>query len=399
MTTEESRSFRQLRIDEILGLQREPAKEAWLKAEMGLDDISAAAELGFSSNYFQNLVAQEFVYKLSEGTRLEELPTLSKSLETACWKAVFNQVKLDGSAAIDTPLCKQLRLKLRRLFEAGFSIREINQGYDIDESQIISLLMLGLAESGLSLRRIGNEFGVTAEAARRRIALLGVSVNALRRDLSREAENKASRLRERLEAWITAHPGCYISEISNFFNISDIEIKQARPKNLKRLVIGSRPKKSLTNQSLYTREEILDALRLAYQIVNPAMTMYSVSDTRPLTSTTYENLCKGKRVRGPSRGRIIQKFGSWSSACEEAGVPSVKPLRDSYERIWTEEQLIEKVAEFISSGEFLGADSYDKWARLDSSRPSSGTLRNQLGKWSDCHKYALAHLRKKWTSG
>ena len=103
-------------------------------------------------------------------------------------------------------------------------------------------------------------------------------------------------------------------------------------------------------------------------------------------------------VEGDSKLVIEQVFGTWKEACEEAGVAYIASVRDLYEIRWTNEELINQIAEFISTTESRSAESFDAWCRLDSSRASLGTVRNQIGSWSDSYELALINLRKLWTS-
>jgi hypothetical protein len=95
--------------------------------------------------------------------------------------------------------------------------------------------------------------------------------------------------------------------------------------------------------------------------------------------------------------RIIQVFGTWKTACEKANVPSVDAIRNSYDRRWTDEQLVEQIAEFILTTESHSHEKFDEWSRPKNSAASIGTIRKQLGSWSDSYELALFHLRKKWT--
>ena len=71
---------------------------------------------------------------------------------------------------------------------------------------------------------------------------------------------------------------------------------------------------------MFSREQILEALRKAYELRNPSMSMYSVSETIPLTGPFYDEMRNAGSVYGPHRMRVLQIFGTWKSACEEAGV-------------------------------------------------------------------------------
>lgn len=397
MSLSDSHAEWKRRKDEIERLAIEPATEAWSHVEFSLDEEISATELGYPIKYFQNLIAYEFVRKLNAGTNFAEFPKLSSDLEKMCWQRVCGTVKADLSAAVDTSLCKQLRLKLLSCYRDGVSIQEISQSFDIEQKQARALVMLALAEAELSLKELEAEFRVTRERARQILANLGVSTKSLRAQQSAARENRKVEFKKSIEAWIAAHPGCYISEIAEYFGVTESAIREIKPQNFKKLVIGGSARVDSTTSPKFPREQILEALRKAYGLRNPSMSMYAINETQPLTGPFYEKLRRDGSVFGPSRARVLQVFGTWKAACEEAGVPSVDAVRDSYERLWTFEQLIEQIAEFISTAEFPSIQRFDEWCRLDDSRASFGTIRNQIGPWPESHEIALLYLRKKWT--
>jgi len=398
VSIENQGSSRQFRIDEILSLQGEPAVEVWRKFEVGGDDVSAAEELGYPIEYFRNLFAQEFISRLSSGESFTAFPKLTSELDIVCWNTVSAKVKLGLPVIVESPLCIQFRLKLLSLHRNGVPIRDIGKKFNLDKVEIRALLMLALAEDGLTLNEIGDEFKLTRERARQIIAKLGISVRSLRQQQSNEAEQEELNLIASIESWLTEHPGCRLSEIASAFNVTEIAIQRLGLRNLQRLVLRSSPKINTNNSKVFSREQILEALRKAYELRNPSMSMYSVSETIPLTGPFYEEMRNAGSVYGPHRMRVLQIFGTWKSACEEAGVPSVEAVRDTYERRWTEEQLIEQLAEFISVSESSSRNDFDEWCRLDDSRASVGTIQNQVGPWFDVYESALLLLRQRWTN-
>ena len=151
MSIENTKSAQQLRLKEILGVEREPALEVWKKVEAGNDEASSAEELGFPIEYFYTLLAQEFVTRLNEGQSFTEFPKLSPDLETYCWKKVANLCTSDFPTLIEAPLCKQFRLKLLVLFYGGMTLQESVEKYDLIQNQAKALLMIALAEDGITL--------------------------------------------------------------------------------------------------------------------------------------------------------------------------------------------------------------------------------------------------------
>lgn len=398
MNTDHLSSERKRRIDEITGLQREPAVEAWNQLQLGLNEESIAIELGYQIEYFRKLVSDEFIHKLNDDISFLDFPKLSTTLECLCWQRVCKALVFDHPETIETQLCKQLRLKLLNLFRSGISSKEIAQFFGLNEKKANALIMLALAEDDLTLNEIGNVFCITREGVRKTINNLGVSVKSIRLKKSKTNERNQDSLRESIESWVNSHPGCYFSEIISVFNVREADVLTLCPQILRKLTIGLRPNQASEKLKRYTREQILAALLAAYEFRNPLMSMYSATETRPLTGPYYEDLVKKGKIFGPTRSRILQIFGTWKAACEEAGVPSVDAVRDSYELRWTDEELINQLAEFISTSESVSVESFDAWCRLDNSRASSGTLRNQIGVWSESYELGLMQLRQQWIS-
>jgi hypothetical protein len=122
---------------------------------------------------------------------------------------------------------------------------------------------------------------------------------------------------------------------------------------------------------------------------------------KPLSHQSYTALLREGRVKGPSVARIVQLFGSWTTACNEVGVTSGEPLRSNYERTWTEDDLLNHVERFLRDTAFRGAShQFDQWrATVNHSEkvPSLGTVRNIVGgTWNDIRSQALRRMRAKW---
>ena len=412
MDIENQRSSRQFRINEILSLEREAAVEAWKKFEVFGDDVSVAEELGYPIEYFRKLFAQEFIHRLDSGTDFTEFPKFSKPLEDFCWNALCLLFKPNLQEKILEPGCIQLRVKLSLLYQENGDVtkiskrssramlKELSEKFDLSQDQIRTLIMIAMAEEGLRLEQIAMQFKLSRERVRQIVSLFGVSPIAVRQNarkkLDCEKEKKQAVLLNLIEPWINTHPGCYLSEITSTLGVTESEVRQICPNLFKKLVLGGKRRKILKN-SKFTSKQILECLRQAYNLRNPSMSMYAVEETWPLTGTFYEKLCNSGAVRGPSVQRIIQIFGTWKEACENAGIPSGEALRANYALRWSDDELIELLVEFISTNEPTSVGKYDEWSRIDENRPSVGTLRNQLGPWSETYSLALLHMRRKWT--
>lgn len=123
----------------------------------------------------------------------------------------------------------------------------------------------------------------------------------------------------------------------------------------------------------------------------------------PLSHQAYTTLVREGRVKGPSVARIVQLFGSWTTACAEVGVASGEPLRKNYERRWTRDEILDHVERFLGDPTYRGAShQFDTWRAAtngDGSVPSLGTVRNLVGgTWNEIRTTALRRMRARWAA-
>lgn len=91
----------------------------------------------------------------------------------------------------------------------------------------------------------------------------------------------------------------------------------------------------------------------------------------------------------PSSARIIQRFGSWSSACAAAGL-STRSASRTYTRAFDETTVAAAVARYLAepgcTGSYAG---YAAWAQRIEGAPSAQTVRNTLGSWAQAKAAAV----------
>lgn len=208
-----------------------------------------------------------------------------------------------------------------------------------------------------------------------------------------KAENELS---FQLANWVRTHLGITINELAAAFEISTEEVLRLLSAESKMLVLQEDPfgefvlllgeeRKSSGNSITYSRESILRSLQKAAEYENP------------LSSTTYSNLISNNHLVGPSVPRILQIFGTWRRACQIAGVQSLAPVRQNYEKNWTDEDMIEWVIRFIRSTFLASYHEYEKWAKGIDGAPSGSTLRNYMGNdWISVRREVLRRCRNLW---
>jgi DNA-binding CsgD family transcriptional regulator len=291
----------------------------------------------------------------------------------------------------------RLRRHCLRLHKQGRSLEEIQKLMALDERTSRSLLAVALVESGWTLEAAGSHVGLSRERVRQVARASGINVRALKRSRRRAGEQASSQLQRRIRDWIRSHPGCRLDEVAAALHLESLE-KRDVPRDVAHLVLGA-PSDKMRASVQFSKESIIAALRDAFEIRNPLSSMYSEDTRRPVSGPYYDKLRKLGEVEGPSSVRVIQVFGSWSAACELAGVPSPPPNRATYTRRWTDDDLISHLADFLTCGASSSYDKFDVWARQSQDRPSAGTLRNQLHlTWSELLDEALLKLRTTWNT-
>jgi hypothetical protein len=218
------------------------------------------------------------------------------------------------------------------------------------------------------------------------------------RTRSRRGPTKAERRSEmtmQISRYLQDRPGVTLEEIANALNspLTDVTAA-ARPVDW--LILGAdelvQPTVRIESDAIVASRDRARAALLAASLM-----------AKPLSHQSYTALIREGRVKGPSVARIVQLFGSWTTACNEVGVTSGEPLRSNYERTWTEDDLLNYVERFLRDTTFRGAShQFDQWRATvnhNEKVPSLGTVRNIVGgTWNDIRTQALRRMRAKWAN-
>ncbi|CAB4670305.1 unannotated protein [freshwater metagenome] len=216
------------------------------------------------------------------------------------------------------------------------------------------------------------------------------------RTRARRGPTKAERRSEmtmQISRYLQDKPGVTLEEIAEALNAPLTDVTAAaRPVDW--LILGAdelvQPTVRIESDAIVASRDRARAALLAASLM-----------AKPLSHQSYTALLREGRVKGPSVARIVQLFGSWTTACNEVGVTSGEPLRSNYERTWTEDDLLNYVERFLRDTAFRGAShQFDQWrSTVNHSEkvPSLGTVRNIVGgTWNDIRSQALRRMRAKW---
>ena len=193
--------------------------------------------------------------------------------------------------------------------------------------------------------------------------------------------------KDRLSQYIRLHPGSTQSELANLSG-ADTSLGKWFNQNYGHLILDlSGPAND--SQSSQKRIDVLESLRAA-------STLYW-----PLTSKRYGEVLNAGFVSGVSVQRILQIFGTWKNACDEAGVECGETLREGYTRDFSYDECIKFVGDFLINESHRGnLAGYVFWRanhQTPDRVPSIGTLKNRISRdWAIIVRLALEELRKNW---
>lgn len=327
---------------------------------------------------FERLLKEQFPTnaEVSIGELFESAHNIHRS-------ALFQNLRLllllDGYTSLEAIAhdAAENRLRQNADFEYLLSLRHVPEISRFNDDMEI----LNRRAGGETLDSIAPTYGLTRERIRQRIR--GLSVYGITAS-NIEIRNRIRKINEDRKIlvafkYITEFPGSTSEEIQNSLCCTASEVKQLLDYRLQRYIAP--PKRS--GSKTMSNTEILAAIRLASTF------------EYPLSGPGFDELIESQLLECVSRVRILQIFGSWSNACELAGVESNASVRTSYDRTWTETDLWEYLIDFLLSTQSSNASgNYDNWAReKPGDRPSIATLRNYLGQWNEIVGIALLKLR------
>jgi hypothetical protein len=109
----------------------------------------------------------------------------------------------------------------------------------------------------------------------------------------------------------------------------------------------------------------------------------------PITATWWD-LHRDKRNHPPSP-TVMRRFGSWTKACEAAGIPVRALGKVGRPQRWTDAEMLELLHEFLSGPrrKDTSYSAYAEWARLRKARPSGAAILKRFGSWGRAKERAL----------
>lgn len=126
----------------------------------------------------------------------------------------------------------------------------------------------------------------------------------------------------------------------------------------------------------FTKDESLSCLRSAASAMG-----------EPLTVANYLAWRSAAKESAPSTQTLVSKFGSFSKACNEAGVKNNGDTRPKRGKNYTDEQIMDYLREFVKYSQLIVArctvPKLSYWCTLDNTRPSGRTIYNRVRSWNE----------------
>jgi DNA-binding transcriptional MerR regulator len=261
-----------------------------------------------------------------------------------------------------------------------FAVKDGQSGAQAYEERLLAIH--AMRAEGLTLREIGEAFGITRERVRQLLVMSnGPTVEQVREYRREQREAQVAETKHELVAWLRLHPGSTMQEAGRALNWTDEQLSQASSQEALRLSVQH--KESASYQE-FSEGDALAAIRQAWRLTSPTAEW--------LSHKRYGELLDSGAFEGPSGARITQRFGTWSRACDLARVPAGKTPRRVYESNWTDGEIIALVVQYLSTPGTTGTfGGWDAWRQEHAPHaPSGAMLRNRLGKWSEVKALALA---------
>lgn len=367
---------------------------------------------GTDVNEIRRKLAAEFCEELNYSFEKFELEVAESATAGGAFLDVFlarSQIPEDKSLTL---LCCYFGVEQ----DLSGAALELSKKVRADAKRLRAKLAVARRFEGHTLQEIGAELGVTRERARqiieREIGKVDFSKDARRKnrisrvidsierhileskkcfpipkelvasvndlldsdreasDVSKAIDNLARELRKLLES----KPGLGEEDLLNETGLSSSQVRKIDPSGARRLTIESRGKIA----SKWTDDDLLVLLRRA------------ATYHFPLTGPKWDHLIAVGELDAPSAQLVFKRFGSWSRACELAGVEFVHGVRHDYGRNWSIRDLERIVVEYLVREESAGTlRDFEVWLASKDGYPSSQTVRNYLGPWSTMKANAL----------
>lgn len=221
-----------------------------------------------------------------------------------------------------------------------------------------------LFKAGTSTNALSKQFGLRREA---------VSTVLMAADVMPSTPG-----RDRLLSYVDENPGLSVDDLAEALEMPKSTVSRYLRGTPQHASVITRKKSDYTT---YSDEQKKQSLQEAWGQLSPA------EQEKGLSRSRYDKLV-GKRKDYPSSVTFVRRYGSWSAACEAAGLKASAPRRSNYEREFEDEDVVEGVRQFIEETGKTSFHAYAAWAKT-SGTASGPLVIVRLGSWSEARRLAL----------
>ena len=238
--------------------------------------------------------------------------------------------------------------------------------------------ILAMRMKGKTLEEIGLSFDLTRERVRQIISKFGPDIDFpnITELRHKEREDELRSIALEISANWNVFRKYNFTKLAKEYNVSIPVIRQIVNK-VQHAYLSANEESHIEEQ--WTAEDCIEVLKEA------------ATFAFPLTVLEYRRLIESNSIIGPTLPIFYSRFGSWADACSAAGVENGIAQRE-YDSAWSDSDLVRIVRQFLweSKDVSWSIQNYDKWrASHESQMPSTGSLRNRLGTWSEIRVLAL----------
>lgn len=217
----------------------------------------------------------------------------------------------------------------------------------------------------------------------------GVSTNALAKQYGLRREAIATVLttagviastegRERVLAYVRKHRGVSLDEVVEALKIPKTTVSRYLRGTDEQAMVVTRKK---TDYKTYSDEQKLAALKEAWEQLDEDQRSKGLSRVR------YDRLV-GSRDDRPSSVTFVRQYGSWSAACEAAGIAAAAARRSSYEREYDDDAIVDGIRRFINETGRTSFHAYAAWAK-ENGEASGPLVIIRLGSWRSARERVI----------
>jgi hypothetical protein len=256
----------------------------------------------------------------------------------------------------------------------------------VDEQVLRNLKILDLRKKRFTLAEIGDQFSITRERVRQIIfKCVGQDLEDFLKNNEIEKQSLDKEIiNEKINSiveYVKINKGISITELLNEFDTDMIFFQKFIPKNVSKFVLTDY-KSSNGPTKIWNNEDIIECLKSAGTYFFP------------LSHGDYEKLVEIGEIKGPSVPLIYKRFGSWTNACQKAGIETNKPVRSEYVLDYSDEEILIFLMRYFNEEHTIGSiEDYEKWRRAQNGKiPSIGLIRNRIGNWGIVKEIVLKKM-------